>query len=280
MRIELFGYYLYPAFFITVIGVPVLVTLLIIFLRRFKERKQVYSTSIITTWEKKHIPELLNKEIDESDSEEYSEIINNLKEYVQTCDYWNTDELLEINKDSIIILTSILFDEVKEKHASNPDKSVLLLHAIDNINGGIDYEMGKNFMEEDMSQLNNHEKMGVDEAKVLSLCETALNRVISEYVDLDSQKIPIVTEAISELIGVEREDLGSALRDVLHCIDFTELKESTFDMLELALIDMIDKIIESHQEDYFDQYYLSCFRTLACVIDRQLYNDILKTIEK
>ena len=100
-----------------------------------------------------------------------------------------------------------------------------------------------------------------------------------EYVDLDSQKIPYVTEAIPELIDTEREDIGSAIRDVQHCIDFTELKESTFRILELALIDMIDKAIDSAKEDYFEQYYLSCFRTLASVIDRQLYSDTLKTIE-
>ena len=279
MRIELFGYYFYPAFFAVIIGVPVIVTAAIILYRRLKERKQVYSTSKITKWEKKHIPELIDKDIEASDDKNYIETLNKIREYIVEFDYWNTDELLEINRDTILILTSMIFEDVMKNHKTDPDRSVLFLHAIDNINGGIDYEMGKNFMADDMAELNNHEKMGHDEAKVLALCEAALTRLNSEYVDLDSQKIPYVTEAIPELIDTEREDIGSAIRDVQHCIDFTELKESTFRILELALIDMIDKAIDSTKEDYFEQYYLSCFRTLASVIDRQLYSDTLKTIE-
>ena len=62
MRIELFGYYFYPAFFITLIGVPLLIVLTIILIRRLSERRQVYSTSRITSWEKKYIPAILKKE--------------------------------------------------------------------------------------------------------------------------------------------------------------------------------------------------------------------------
>ena len=280
MRIELFGYYFYPAFFITVIGVPLLVVLLIILIRRLKERRQVYSTSRITSWEKKYIPQILRKEKREAQNEHYETILDGLIEYVEECTYWNTDELLEIDIDAIIILTSILFDEVKESHVEDPDKSVLLLHAIDNLNGGIDYDQGKHWMADDMAQLNNHEKMGIDEAKALALCESSIERTMDEYVDLDSNKIPLITKAYHEMIGLTREDFGSALRDVEHCIDFTDMKEATYNILELTMIDLIDKIITSQEKDYFDNYYLCYFRTLASIIDRQLYDDILKTIEK
>ena len=280
MRIELFGYYFYPAFFITLIGVPLLIVLTIILIRRLSERRQVYSTSRITSWEKKYIPAILKKEKREAQNEHYEEILNGLIEYVEECTYWNSDELLEIDVDAIIILTSILFDEVKEQHAEDPDKSVLLLHAIDNLNGGIDYDQGKHWMADDMAQLNNHEKMGIDEAKALALCESSVERTIDEYVDLDSNKIPLITKAYNEMIGLTREDFGSALRDIEHCIDFTDMKEATYNILELTMIDLIDKIITTQENDYFDGYYLSYFRTLASIIDRQLYDDILKTIEK
>ena len=280
MRIELFGYYFYPAFFITLIGVPLLIVLTIILIRRLKERRQVYSTSKITSWEKKYIPPILKKEKREAQNEHYEEILDGLVEYIEECTYWNTDELLEIDIDAIIILTSILFDEVKEEHGEDPDKSVLLLHAIDNINGGIDYDLGHNWMANDMAQLNNHEKMGTDEAKVLALCESSVDRTINEYVDLDSNKIPLITKAYHEMVGLTREDFGSALRDIEHCIDFTDMKEATYNILELTMIDLIDKIITTQEKDYFDEYYLSYFRTLACIIDRQLYDDILKTLEK
>ena len=58
------------------------------------------------------------------------------------------------------------------------------------------------------------------------------------------------------------------------------MKEATYNILELTMIDLIDKIITTQEKDYFDEYYLSYFRTLACIIDRQLYDDILKTLEK
>ena len=280
MRVELFGYYLYPAFFITVIGVPLLIVGLIILLRRLKEKRQVYATSIITTWEKKYLPKIIEKEKKTTDNESYIAILNELKEYIADCNYWNTDELLEIDKDEIIILTNFFFEQVKVKHNENPDKCVLLLHAIDNINGGIDYDLGNHWMADDMVSLQNHEKMGIDEAKVLALCEGTIEKAVSQYVNLDTNKIPVVTAAISEMVGMEREDFGSALRDVVHCIDFTDLKESTFEILELVFIDAIEKIINSQKEDFFDEYYLSYIRTLASIIDRQLYDDVLKTIEK
>ena len=252
----------------------------IILIRRLKERRQVYSTSKITSWEKKYIPTILQKEKREAENEYYEEILEGLIEYIKDCTYWNTDELLEIDVDAIIILTSVLFDEIKKDHIEDPDKCVLLLHAIDNINGGIDYDMGHNWMANDMAQLNNHEKMGSDEAKVLALCESSVDRTINEYVDLDSNKIPLITKAYHEMIGLTREDFGSALRDIEHCIDFTDMKEATYNILELTMIDLIDKIITTQEKDYFDEYYLSYFRTLACIIDRQLYDDILKTLEK
>lgn len=280
MRIELFGYYFYPAFFITLIGVPLLIVLTIILIRRLKERRQVYSTSRITSWEKKYIPVILKKEKREAQNEHYEKTLEGLIEYVEECTYWNTDELLEIDIDAIIILTSVLFDEIKKEHTEDPDKCILLLHAIDNLNGGIDYELGKHWMADDMTQLNNHEKMGIDEAKVLALCESSVERTINEYVDLDSNKIPLITNAYSEMIGLTREDFGSALRDIDHCVDFTDMKEATYNILELTMIDLLDKIITTQENDFFDGYYLSYFRTLACIIDRQLYDDILKTIEK
>ena len=85
MRIELFGYYFYPAFFITLIGVPLLIVLTIILIRRLSERRQVYSTSRITSWEKKYIPVILKKEKREAQNEHYEEILNGLIEYVEEC---------------------------------------------------------------------------------------------------------------------------------------------------------------------------------------------------
>lgn len=279
MRIELFGYYLYPAFFITIILVPIIIVGSIILIKRLIERKNVYNSSKITSYEKKHIPPLIESEKDVTDNEEYIKILDELEDYIKECTYWNIDELLEIDKDAIILLTSLLFDEVKENHKKDPDKCVLLLHAIDVINGNYDYETKSQWMADDMTELNNHYKMGADEAKLLFLCESSLERIIDMYVNIDSNKIPAITDAIPELIGTERENIASAMRDVEHCIDFTELKSATFNMLELSLIDMLDNVINTQEKDFFDEFYISYFRSLACIIDRQLYDNILKTIE-
>ncbi|WP_286078002.1 hypothetical protein [Thomasclavelia cocleata] len=279
MRIELFGYYFYPAFFVTIILVPIIIVGAVILIRKLIERKNVYSSSKITSYEKKHIPPLIEAEKKLTNNEEYIKILDELEEYVKECTYWNIDELLEIDKDAIILLSSLLFDEVKEKHKKDPDKCVLLLHTIDIINGNYDYETKVQWMADDMTELNNHYKMGQDEAKLLFLCDSSLERLIDEYVNIDSNKIPAITEAIPELVGLEREDIASAIRDIEHCIDFTELKSSTFNILELSLIDMLDKVINTQEKDSFDEFYISYFRSLACIIDRQLYDAILKTIE-
>ena len=62
MRIELFGYYFYPAFFVTIILVPIIIVGAVILIRKLIERKNVYSSSKITSYEKKHIPPLIEAE--------------------------------------------------------------------------------------------------------------------------------------------------------------------------------------------------------------------------
>lgn len=278
MRIEIFGYYVHVLLFVIIFAVILVGVLSFILIRRLKERKQVYTTSRITDWEKNNIPKLLRKEIDSVNDADYTNKINKIINYIQTCDYWNNDELIELDKDSILLITSILFDYVKENHSSNPDKCVLLLHTIDNANGGIDFSNGNNWMSEDFQMQKNSGKMSDDESRAILLCQNAVTKAYEKYINTDTDAVPLITKAIPELSGKKYEQFQSAVDDIAVCKGFDSMKESTYNMTEICLIDEIDKFIEVEEDDYFDEYYLCYFRVLASLIDRQPYDEILESL--
>lgn len=279
MKIELFGYYLYPAFFITLIGIPLIFAILFISIRKIKEKRAVYSNSVITAWQKKHLVRIIDSNIEKSDSSEFTEILEEAKDFIQTCKYWNNDEMIEINKDMIILLSVIFFEEVKNNYKDNPDKCVLLLNAIDSMNGGVNADLKKHWMDDDFPTIENNEEMTVDETKLLCLCNTAVLRAMTNYINPDTQNIPKLTLAFKDLIGMETEDFGSVSRHILHCQDFRELKNSDYRIIAMCLIDMIDEEFKKLRDDYFEPYYLCYFRALACVLDHNLYDYILDTLE-
>lgn len=279
MRIELFGYYFYPAFFITIIGVPLILAMLFILIRRLKERKAVYSNSVITDWQKKHLVKIIDNNIEKTSNSKYVEILEEAKDFITDCKYWNNEEMIEINKDMVVLLSLIFFEDVKMNYKDNPDRCVLLLNAIDAMNGGVDANLKKHWMEDDFPELENDEAMTRDETKLLCLCNTAVSRAMTNYINPDSQNIPKLTLAFEDLIGMETEDFGSVSRHILHCRDFTTLKNSDYRIIAMCLIDMIDEEFKKLKDDYFEPYYLCYFRALACVLDHNLYDYILDTIE-
>lgn len=283
--IEIAGYRFYPAFLLLLALIPILVFLSVFLIRKFriiKEKRQVYSTSKITTFEKKYIPQLLDYEIKDAEDDgdnDYAASIEDIKDFVIKCTYWNNDELLAINQDSILILTSILFDDIKANYTRNPDRAVLLLHSIDNINGGMDFSENSDWMPEDMPAIENSDKMEKNEARALELAKTSLNRAVQNYLNDDTDEIPITSNAFESLRGVSGSRLVAALEDIITTDSFYNLKDDTYEILSGSLIDQIDQLISEETNDYFDEYYLAYFRLLASLIDRQTYNEILKTIE-
>lgn len=279
MKIELFGYYFYPAFFITVIGVPILIAFIIIFARRFKLKRKVYSNSLISAWQKKYIPKIIDNEISEATNSQYIQILKDGKDFVVNNKYWNNDEMVEKNKDSIVLLTKLFFDKVRREYKEDPDTCVLLLNTIDIMNGGIDADIKSHWMSEDLQYFENDERMTKNEGRLVCLCATAIHKLLEEYVDDDIGRIPQLTLAIDELKGEETEDIASVERHLLHCTDFTDLSNSDYDLITRALFDLIDKEFKQQRDDYFEPYYLCYFRALACSIDKNLYDDIIDSIE-
>lgn len=294
MTIRIGNYIFYPAFFITVIIVIVLIVFALALRNILKEKKQENSVNKnfeITVWQRKYLIQFMNEYIkDNNIDSSILDISSELNIYMKNSKYWNVDELMEINENIIPYTTLLLFQVAINKYIDNyKDDAVLILHAIDFINGGMDnpdyFDGEYPWIGEDIPELRNHSDMTVEEARTIYLYESAIEDLYS-LVDIDIGKIPEDSPVLDFCKRLSQKDIENAYGDLCSVIDILEVNQRTRDVVAKALFnnisalfaDIFDKNSENY-EKYVDEYRRYPLRALTSVIDGQLYSDVIESIE-
>ena len=277
-------YIIYPPFFFLAILIPVVITIIVIFILNKRQDKKNKKLNLITKWQKTKIVEILDEEIEATpnSSKEYHDLIRNIQGYIRHNRYWDYDDMMDFNENSVIVLTTLIFERIKKDVELNrKNEAVLLCHALDFINCGVEYT-GKNieWIGDEISADKNHDQMTDDEGRLFHICLSAVEKVW-DLVDPDLDKIPEINSKVDPTLKTYKEyDFEVAYDDLQEAIDFRNLKPETFDITARALVYELNIIIEDLEKLYLPYYQVYFVRALACCLDRQLYDKIITSIEE
>lgn len=312
---ELFGYKIYPLFFVPIILIPIIIIISIVIKnsRKNKLPEEVKSTNkirmkndevektlddgnpegeynIISEWQKENLTDLLDREIDKyksesigalADDDQYISIINALKSYINNHEYWSVAELVSIVPNAALFLTMLVAGELeKEVHGANVDRTVLFANTIDRINGG--FETGSNLNREWMSSVSepiasNYE--GPEDGKRLLGC--IINSMEFLVGFMDDGVIPNdVLYADNELQMVSEGDINVAANELMEAKNFImEASRRTQAIVLYTLVfrlrHQIDNIISSGQTQTIRPVDFNIVRGIAIMADRQDYGEIV-----
>ena len=277
MRVEVFGYYLYPLFFVYLFGIPLAITAAIILFKRFRASKAVYSINVITDWQKDNIPFILRKQVGVFTK---TELVNDICDYIQYNEYWNDDEMLEIDESIVMDSVKALLNEVYEVFISDPNKAVLILNTIDTMNGGLDLSSGRitEWMDDALPGQGTDYGMTDSDAKLFVLMVSTVVRANDLYTRSGIDKIPAITDAIEELVGLSITQLDMVAERIEEASNFEDISDRDLYICKCCLMDHVLNLFKKYNDITINDYYLSYIRALACVLDKQSYPDIVSTI--
>jgi hypothetical protein len=260
----------------------------------FKEKKQeekVNDKYKITQWQRKYLCQLIKAYLKDNDLEDdFDYLMKDFEKYVKESTYWNLDELLELSDDMVKNITIILFEVAQESYSLRHfDDAVLVLHAIDFINGGMDnpdyFDGEYPWIGEDIPEMRNYQDMTDEEARTLYIYESAVEELYS-FVDPDIDKIPEGENVLSFCKRLSKKDMEDAVTDLCGVIDILNLTDKTRDVTAKSLFNSISYLLgDIFNEDgdnyvqYVDEYRRYQIRALASVIDKQLYSDVVASID-
>lgn len=280
--IEIGGYVFYPSFWIAVVVVPAIIVLVVILLINFKFKKKEKSYNSITSWQRNKIDELLDDEMEDMEDadDEYKDIVRNIQGYVRRRKFWDVDELLEIDDDAVIVLSSIVYDEiVRDVRKNKFNDAVLLLHAFDYINGGVHFIGNQmDWIGDEVEEYKNDLKMSDYEARLLKIFCSSID-MMCEKIDYDIDKIPETVDVDPMLKTYSAVDFEKASDEIFSCIDMRNLGKETLDITARCLTEHMRWIINETTKKVIPEWQLYYIRALACALDKQLYPDILNSID-
>lgn len=281
MTVDVFGYRLYPAFFIVVIGIPLVIAIILLILSNKKIDKKHVNMYRITDWQKSELLKILDKEISgENVSQKYTEIIRSAQGFISRKRIWDIEELQEIHPQICAILTTVFYRDMKDAFEQQyVDKAVLLCHTIDFINEGLEYNgLDIEWIGDDIESLKNHRDMTDSEARLLQIVSSSISKA-SYLIDSDISKIPESVSCHKVLKTFNEDDFEFSVREVSSSVDFEELSSETFVLAAHSLIHTLDEVIENLDAPKLPYFQIYLVRALACCMDRQIYTAILDTIE-
>lgn len=267
-----------------IIIIPVFIALIVIFIINKKQDKRNLELNLITKYQKNKLVEILEEEINSSPNalEWYHPMLRNLQGYIRRKRYWDPQEIMdEIHEEALIYLTIIVFDRIRlDVEVNKKNEAVLLCHALDFINCGLEYT--GNIVEwigDEIECQKNHKDMSDNEGRLFSILSSTLEK-LWDLIDEDLEKIPEEVEGIDPILKTYKDyDFEEAYSDVHSCVDFRNLKPETFDILARGLVFTIDELLDVLDKKYLPYYQVYYVRALASCLDRQLYDKILTSIE-
>lgn len=289
-------YILYPAFFVLLFLILIIMAGIIFAINMMKERREEHSTDDnyrITKWQRQHAVRLCKDYINDNGlGDEYGSVFDRLERYVLDSTYWNLDEMLDIDKDMVKKISIVMFLAAQESYIlGNNDDAVLLLNTLDMINGGPDnpdYTGGDYpWIGEDVPEMRNHQDMSEEEARTLHLFFSAVGDLIS-FVDEDLGKIPEASSAPDFCKRITQQEMEACAEDLVSIVDIRAIKSESRDIVCKAMfLDvsiMIGGIFMSDNEDskdirYIDEYRRYSIRALAAAIDNQTYSEVIDSID-
>lgn len=287
--IEAFGYRFYPAFFILVGFILILLTFGGVFLFKFSRKKnnkqennteKMKVTEYISSWQKRHLPVIIDNEIASSDNEEYINTLLEAKKYISTNTLWNKNKLLEINEGLVLILSDLFLNEsLNAYREEDKDRAVLLLHSIDCINGTIECLNGrKEWITNEADKATNLIHLSEQEQRLMYIAFDAVNS-ISLLVDEKTGKIPGFAGVIDDLKRFTSVNFVDAKEAISECKSFTFISDYNKELIIYCLFQKAIEIMDKVNLSYYREFEIFTFRVLACMIDNQPYDDIIATIE-
>ena len=291
--IKIGNYIIYPAFFI-LIGVIFLLILVFVAMKNILENKK-QENSInryyeITRWQKTSLIKYLNEYIEKNNLNEYFiDLVKMFSQYAKSNKYWNLDELLDLKENLLVYITLMIFEISKDKYSEgNIDVAILCLHTIDFINGGMDnpdyYKGDYPWFGDDVPEQRNSDEMSEEEVKTLHVYTSAVSNLYA-LVDEDLEKIPENVPVLDFCKKLSTADFIDAAEDLYSIIDIQDLKEETRDVVAKSLFNdisiLINSVFDKDEENfvqYLDEYRRYQVRALASAIDGQLYSDVIATI--
>lgn len=313
--VKLFGYNIYPLFFILVILIPLAIIITVVIKNSQKNKlpeeaknvkikrlnndvvKQTLEDgnsnnqyNIISAWQKENITKLLNDEINDytaesagqvDEDDEFISTVNSLKRYIASNDYWSVADLVSIMPNSALFLTMISSAALEaEIHNMNIDRTVLFANAIDRINGG--FENNSSLDREWISPVSEpiaSNYAGPEDGKRLLGCiVTSLNYLVGFMEDgVIPNDVPYTD---NNLQMVSKSDVDIALNELLESKSFIiDASRRTQAIVLYALIfrlrNQIDNIINSGQTQTIRPVDFNIVRAIAIMADRQDYGEIV-----
>lgn len=287
MAIEIGGYRIYPLFFIIIIAIVIMIILIVKKILKLKKIKEERSLNRITQWQKTKMVDILleckERTIEECGGEsEYTDIIDETINYIKKSKKWNPKELEKINNDCIPIITDALFQEIKNcytKEIQKFNRIVLLVHAIDFINGGPEIEnkkmiwISKNYSVDTMFKYRSKQ-----EGQLKTLIMQSLTRIMGLY-DKSLNCIPstvlTVDERLKEINYIEFEDIVGEFNVKENFL--TGTRSDTLDIITICVFDECQNIV-MNMESILKDNEKSKLRALACLCDQELYPIIIEDI--
>jgi len=294
MKIQVGNYILYPAFFAIIFGIFISILIIIVIknvVKNKKHEKFINKYYEISKWQRKYLCSYLRKLIEEHD---YDEMLYNyvdlLSQYMKNNKLWDLNKLLNIKDDFVPYITIMLFEISKSLYIDGDnDGAVLCLHTIDFMNGGMDnpdyFDGEYPWIGDEIPQQINNEEMSDEETRTLHLYISAV-KDIYEYFDEDLEKIPESLQVDDFCKRLKTEDIFNACNDLYEIIDILEISDETRDVVIKALFNslsvLIGSIFDNEDEnyvEYLDEYRRYQLRALISAIDKQLYSDVIASIE-
>lgn len=285
-------YIIYPATFVLIFIVMVVIMLIVFFINRHKEKKMEKMNDDcfrITQWQRKHVGRLCKDYVKDNEMGPFEDSIKKLDDFILNSTYWNPEEMLEIDKELIKNATYIMFFVAQESFELKQfDDAVLMLHAIDIMNGGPDnpdyFEGEYPWIGDEVPELKNSDEMSEEEMRTMHLYASALEDLVS-FVDEDLGKIPESVSVPEFCKRLSLTDMNEAREDVYSAIDIHALQDETRDVIAKALFNSVSitwgEVLDgTGQADSIDEYRRYPLRALAAAIDNQMYSEVIDSIDE
>lgn len=276
--IELFGYRIYPLFWILIITVPLFLFLFFKTLFSIKRKKREKGYRRITAWQKENLPKVISRAIKEQENKEEIEVLKEVRIFIGENKYWSSDKLYRIHPKAITILNFSLYSIFLQLYFAEQrvDESTYILHSMDVINGGLDHVSRRfEWIGDEVQMQGMFAGMDVSEDRMSGIWLDSIQAAM-DRVDLDIMKIPRDVPAFEELYEFVGDDFQEAANDILGSDDMFNLENKTYPIIVACMVDKVNQYIaKSKDREGLHFVHLYYIRSLICAIERENYRDLL-----
>lgn len=257
-------------------------------LKNKKKENTAYKYYEITDWQRNKLMPLVKRHNKIEDA--YRGDVEWIQSYINKNKYWNIEEILEdapSSKTVMVMSIYMLEAAIGEYSLEHFNNAVLILHAVDFLNGGMDgdiYDGDYQWIGDEIDSLKNHTDMTDEEARTLYLYASAVINLI-DLCDEDLEKIPdeIDVEPFCKTLSLTDMELAADELDQVVDIHNEGISDETRDVVSRGLFNNISillaEILDDDDVKFMDEYRRYTLRALVACIDKQPYSEFIETVE-